>query len=145
MLSDLLPDAIKIHLASRPLARLPPFTRWEPALQTTWRNSLFCFADWLGPQLDAWTRTKNDLILLHATLNYIALPSHIIIPASRLHPTTGVFTVDLPEGGVFDLTLGHHLPPAPRPRSEAPTVSKCARDARNHLKNDRPKKAIQSL
>jgi hypothetical protein len=75
-------------------------------------GGLIAFTTWLDAQLDLWVAKQDGLALLNAVLNYVALPAHIIIPASKLNVAAGTFVVEKPDHTSFTLTIG----PPPRPR-----------------------------
>jgi hypothetical protein len=78
-------------------------------------------------------------------LALVALPAHILVPASDLKPASGVVHVELPGGSTHTLTLGDPQPvlsPAP---PAPPSASKRARAAAHHYRKDRPKRGMRVL
>jgi hypothetical protein len=151
-LTVLLEDLTFIHLTSRPLCKLPPFHRLHDALKRAWYLGLKAFLTWLDTQLDLWVHYHDGLALVNAILDLIALPAHVIIPASNLSPAHGVVTVEAPatsvspEGSTFQVHLGQRaVPDLPRAPPPPPTISARARTAVHHCKNDHEKLANQTL
>ena len=94
----------------------------------------------------------GGLSLRNAVLDFVALPAHLIIPASKLSPSHGSVTVEVPPcspgdlGSSFRIDLGAH-PTADFPRSPQlpPTVAAVAKLAAFHMKKDRVKQANQTI
>ena len=109
-LSELTKLAIKLHIYSNPLKRLPPARRWCKALQTTWIRALKDFAPHMFRVIEAYKANPQSeeaaLDLINVYIERCALPTHIIIPASNLRPSTGRVKIVREDDLTTDLSIG---------------------------------------
>ena len=92
----LIVTAVKLHLLSRPLARLPPVRRWSKPLLNAWVAALDSFGPELLVSVEKWETDRDPEPLTRAYINLLALPGHIIVNASNLVPAAGSAFIEHP-------------------------------------------------
>ena len=102
---------IEAHLHSRPLGRLPPSALWNQHQKETWAGALQRECLRLNTALDAWQNENNGLAFLNAMTSLITLPARTIIPASKLKPASGPWTIEQ-DDTVYTIDLGGETPPS---------------------------------
>jgi len=92
----LIGTAVKLHLVSRPLARLPPVRRWSKPLLNAWIAATDRFGPDFLTAVECWENDKDPEPLTRAYINLLALPGHIIVNASNLVPAAGEVFIEHP-------------------------------------------------
>jgi hypothetical protein len=102
--TDLLPQLLRLHLASRPLTGLAPVERWNKPLLSTWTTAMSEFAPTLNRCLDIYAAEKNDLLLLQCAIALHALPGHILPRATSRMAKAQHYSVEIDGLEPFSLT-----------------------------------------
>jgi hypothetical protein len=92
---ELITTVVRLHLLSRPLARLPPFRRLTPHLLMG--EGTRPVGPGLEEAIDFWEDDGDPEPLVKAYVSFMALPGHVLVTASNLVPASGEVTIEHPE------------------------------------------------
>ena len=124
-LDDLTMAITQIHLASRPVARLPSYKRRNDNLKHIWSWKKTAFADTLRTGIDDFKAPggKERTTLVNAVLGLMALPANALVPASNLIQASGRVRLERPGKPTVDVTIGEGVIKRKCVRPEPPPAS----------------------
>jgi hypothetical protein len=102
-----------LHLHSRPLLGLSPFSRMSGPLKAMWGAAMDNERDALRLAIDHWETSGDDLAILQAVLSLIELPARELSPIMNCKKPHGVFTLTFDDGtpdAIIDLGPAPEVP-----------------------------------
>ena len=135
---SLLPLILRLHMAAEGLNSLPPASRWCTALKNDWSEALLTFTPQLEAAIFQYEQYNDEAALLRAVLDYIALPSQVLLTYTNIKQKTGRFTMEIPhlnDVNTFErytlyigdedasLDEASQPPPSPPPSNPSPPIA----------------------